>query len=90
MIGEDDKVYNDEVRRFGDMSAIKGAQVQNKANIAKGFFNGIQSDFNDAAAIFGLGGGNFGMFGGGKQNATGANPNPYIPGWNQWQQFKIK
>lgn len=89
MINEDDKVYEDQVRRFGDRANIQGAMMKNKENILTGAFNGLNSDFNDAAQIFSMfGGGGFG--GGGNRNATGANPNVTYPGWNQWQQYKRK
>lgn len=89
MIGEDDKVFEDQVRKFSNKASIKGAQMQNLASINTGFANGINSDLNDAFSVFGMFGGG-GMGGGGSKNATGANPNPIIPGFNQWQQYKRK
>jgi hypothetical protein len=83
MIGEDDKVYNDQVRRFGDYASIKGAQIQNKAGILTGVFNGLNSDFNDAMQIFGMAKG--GGFGGGSNKQMGGNMP--ITSWAQLQGF---
>lgn len=84
MIGEGDKVYNDQVRRFGDTAAIRGAKVQNKASMWTGLWNGLNSDFNDAMQIFGIasGGGFGGMGGGGGKQASGSKP---ITSWAQLQ-----
>ena len=79
MIGEDDKVFNDKVRQFGTKASIKGAQMQNVANVNTSFANGLNNDFNEAMNIYGMfsgGGMGSGMNGGGR-NATGANPNIY-------------
>lgn len=57
MIGEGDKVYNDEVRRYQNKVAIKGAQRANKTNTVNSIFNGLNSDFNDAVSIFSMFGG---------------------------------
>lgn len=48
MIAEGDKVYGDQVRRFGDLMSIKGAQQENKANSW-----GDISNFGFALANFG-------------------------------------
>lgn len=53
MIGESDKEYNDRVRRFGDLASIKGAQIKNRTNAVNGLFNGLNSDINQAASLFG-------------------------------------
>jgi hypothetical protein len=54
MIGEDDKVYNDKIRRFGNLASIRGQQQQNKTNAINGIFNGINSDINQAIQIAGM------------------------------------
>lgn len=65
MINEGDKVYNDKVRRFGDLASIRGQQQQNKTNALNGVFNGLESDINGAMKI--MSGGGFGNFFGGGQ-----------------------
>lgn len=60
VINEGDKVYQDQVRRFGDLAQIRGAQAQNRSNAWSSLSNmggGIMS--------FGMQGGFNGMFGGG-------------------------
>jgi hypothetical protein len=55
MINEGDKVYNDQIRRFGDLSQVRGAQAANRANnwgdIANTGFGiadfGMQGGFNN-------------------------------------------
>lgn len=51
-IAEDDKVYGDKVRRFGDMAQIKGAESANKQAASKTLLN-LFSSF----ASLGMGGG---------------------------------
>lgn len=96
MIGEGDKVYNYQVRRFGDMAQIKGVQAQNRAGILTGAFNGLNSDFNDATQIFGMakGGGfsggfgqGFGMNGGNKMQQSNNYGNNFFPGWTPQNRF---
>lgn len=67
MINQDMMAYQDKVRQFNDLAAIRGAQTQNRASAVNGVFNGLNSDFNDAMAIFGMasGGGLGSLFGGG-------------------------
>ena len=76
MIGEDDKVYGDKVRRWGDYAGIEGAKVQNRASAVNGIFNGLNSDFNDAMSIFGMASGMPGgignVFGGKKSGNMGS------------------
>lgn len=55
-IQEGDKVYQDQVRRFGDYAAIRGAQQKNRSNAVNGIFNGLESDVNQAIGLFGGGG----------------------------------
>lgn len=49
MIQEGDKVYQDQIRRFQDLAAIRGAQNQNRQNV----WNGI-SNMGFGLASFGL------------------------------------
>ena len=63
MINEDDKVYNDQIRRFGNKASVRGAQLQNLSSINTGFANGINSDLNEAFNVLG-------MFGGGGMNGS--------------------
>lgn len=58
VIREGDKVYNDQVRRFGDLVNIRGAQQENKSNLWKDI-----SNFGTGLTNFGLAGGFQGMFG---------------------------
>jgi len=57
-INEGDKVYQDQVRRFQDYAAIRGAQMKNRTNAVNGIFNGLESDANQAIGLFGGGFGN--------------------------------
>lgn len=66
MIQEGDKVYQDQVRRFQDLAAIRGAQTQNTANA----WNSV-SNLGFGAMNFGLAGGFSDLFG--KRNT-----NPYM------------
>lgn len=54
VINEDDKVFNDQTRRFGNRVSIKGAQQQNRMAGVNSVFNGLNSDFNDALSVFGM------------------------------------
>lgn len=76
MIGEGDKVYNDKIRRYGDLAQIRGMQRQNKTNAVNGIFNGLNSDINQAIQVGGLvaSGGLSGFFGGGGGNSV-SQPN---------------
>lgn len=80
MVGEGDKVYNDKVRKFGDLSQIRGMQQQNRSNALNGIFNGLNSDINQAiqigglVATGGLSGLAGGMGGGGQQGGTYSMP----------------
>ncbi len=70
MIQEGDKVYNDQVRRFGDMAQIRGAQAANRSNAWQGI-----SNLGFGAMGLGMAGGSsmFGkMFAGGAKGTTGA------------------
>ncbi len=53
-IGEGDKEFDDQVRRYGNLVNVRGMQQQNKTNALNGIFNGINSDFNQAAQIAGM------------------------------------
>lgn len=57
MIGEGDKLYQDKVRRFGNLAQVRGMQQQNRFNAVNGIFNGLNSDLNDVLSIVGMGGG---------------------------------
>lgn len=67
MAQQDLLAYQDKVRQFNDLAAIRGAQTQNRASAVNGVFNGLNSDFNDAMSILGIasGGGLGSLFGGG-------------------------
>lgn len=68
MINEDDKAYNDKLRKFSDIAQIRGAQQQNRSNALNGIFNGLNSEVSDFVGMGGIGGiSNF--FGGGKGNS---------------------
>ncbi len=60
VIGEGDKVYGDQVRRFGNLTQFKGAQSANKAANW-----GDLSNLGFGLADFGMSGGFKGLFGGG-------------------------
>lgn len=60
MIGEGDKVYQDKVRRFGDMAEINGAKQQNRQNAW-----GSVSNLGLGMMNLGMQMGNGGAFGGG-------------------------
>lgn len=60
MIQEGDKVYQDQVRKFQDLAAIRGAQNQNRQSTWQGI-----SNLGFGTMNFGLAGGSKGMFGGG-------------------------
>lgn len=57
MIAEGDKVYQDNVRRFGDKVQFKGAQAENRGNNWSDL-----SNFGMGLADFGMNGGFEGMF----------------------------
>lgn len=74
-IQEGDKVYQDQVRRFGDIAQIRGQQNQNTQNAW-----GSLSNLGFSAANFGLSGGVSKIFGsGGGQSGGGqaSQPNYY-------------
>lgn len=60
VIQEDDKVYQDQVRRFQDMAQIKGMQNQNRQNS----WNSL-SNLGFGAMNLGMAGGSQSLFGGG-------------------------
>ena len=64
-INEDDKVYNDSVRRYGDKFQVKGAQNENSQNTW-----GDISNAGFGLADFGMAGGFGKMFGGGRKRST--------------------
>lgn len=81
-VGEDDKVFNDSVRRFGNNVEFQGAINQNRAN-------NVSEATNMAMGLanFGMAGGMGGMFGGGGGgNATYTshinNPSYRLPASN--------
>ncbi len=81
-INEGDKVYQDQIRRFGDLAQIRGQQNQNTQNAW-----GSISNLGFGAMNFGLSGGFNKLFGGGGTNGTTApmqqgfdQPNPYGTG----------
>lgn len=59
-IQEGDKVYQDQIRRFGDLAQIRGAQNANTQNAWKGL-----SNMGFGLANFGLAGGTSALFGSG-------------------------
>lgn len=68
VIGEGDKVYQDQVRRFGDLAQIRGAQAENRSNAWKSLSN--------------LGGGILNMAGGFSMNGMAGNgPGAAATGW---------
>ncbi len=68
VINEQDKVYNDDVRRFGDKAQIQGAISQNKQQNWQDF-----SNLGFGMADFGVNGGFGGLFGGKQKQVQ-----PYI------------
>jgi hypothetical protein len=68
MINEDDKVYQDRLRRLQDEANIRGAQAQNR----QGAWNAI-SGAGGGLMNFGLAGGAKGIFGGGGGAGAGAS-----------------
>jgi hypothetical protein len=76
-VNEDDKVYNDQVRRFQDNAQLQGQIQENKQNnwgdIANAGFG---------LADFGMAGGFGNMFGGGQQGGN-STYTPYIQGRQQ-------
>lgn len=70
-IAEGDKVFQDQVRRFNDMAAIRGAQTQNTANA----FSTV-SNLGFGLMNFGLSGGGNALFGGGNSGQTGSGSMP--------------
>lgn len=80
VINEDDKVFQDQVRRFQDMAQIRGAQNANRQNTWTSLGN-----LGFGAMSLGLMGGSQALFGSGDNNATAANPvlntmGTYTPG----------
>lgn len=67
-VQEGDKAYQDRVRQFEDLAAIRGAQTQNTQNA----WNSL-SNLGLAGMNFGLQGGFSGMFNRPKNNQTGYN-----------------
>lgn len=55
-IQEGDKVANDNVRRYGNLAAVRGAQAKNRNNALNGLFNGLNSDVNSFVGLGGAGG----------------------------------
>jgi hypothetical protein len=82
MINEGDKMYNDRVRRFGDLAQIRSMQQQNRNNVLQSIGN-----FEDSAMNFGLSGGLSGLLGGGNKggNGNGGGGNNFNSGGFQWQ-----
>lgn len=71
-INEGDKVFNDKIRKYGDLASIRGAQQKNRTNAVNGIFNGLSSDFNDVLGLAGAGAFNAGgLFG--KKSTAGAD-----------------
>lgn len=68
-IEEQQRAYQDQVRRFNDLAAIRGAQQQNRQNAW-----GSLSNMGMGIANFGLSGGLKGMFGGGGGGNMGGMP----------------
>lgn len=66
VINEGDKVYQDQVRRFGDLAQIRGMQNANRQQNWQDI-----SNMGFGLANFGMAGGMRGLFGGGNNQATG-------------------
>lgn len=66
-IQEGDKVYQDQIRKFGDIAQIRGMQNQNTQNAWQSL-----SNLGYSTANFGLSGGFSKIFGGGQQPNNGA------------------
>lgn len=75
-IQEGDKVYQDQIRRFGDMAQIRGQQNQNTQNA----WNSI-SNLGFGAANFGLSGGASKIFGSGGGGGGGQPSQSYSGGY---------
>lgn len=86
MINEGDKVYGDQVRRFGDKAQIQGAINANRQNTWTSIQNlgGGVADFGmngGMSSLFGGGGGGGGsMGGGGGGGSSWGNPTQWING----------
>lgn len=79
MINEQDKVFQDQTRRFGDKAQIQGAKNENNQNTW-----GDISNLGFGFAELGLTGGFKGMFG----NNKGSNPvSQRATSWNQLQGY---
>lgn len=72
-INEDDKVYQDSVRRFQDLAQIRGAQNANRQNTWSSF-----SNLGFGAMNLGMAGGFDGLFG--RRNKNQATNNPGVVG----------
>lgn len=76
-INEGDKVFNDKIRKYGDLASVRGAQQKNRTNAVNGIFNGLNSDFNDVMGLASGGafsaGGLFGKKAAGAGMAAGAD-----------------
>lgn len=76
MIEEGDKVYQDQVRKFQDLAAIRGAQNQNRQNTWQGI-----SNLGFGLANFGMAGGDNGLGGlfggGGNGGVSNLSPSTY-------------
>lgn len=80
MIAEGDKVYQDQVRKFGVLSQIRGAQNENRQNTW-----GDISNLGFSAMGFGMQGGFKNLFGGGGQQGGVGGMNPFPTSFSQLQ-----
>lgn len=76
-INEDDKVYQDKVRRFQDLAQIRGAQNANRQNAWSSL-----SNLGFGAMNLGMAGGFGNIFGGGNQSGGAPDNYPYDPKYN--------
>lgn len=76
-MNEDDKVFQDSVRRFQDTAQIRGAQNANRQNTWSSI-----SNLGFGAMNLGLAGGSGAMFGSGSNKAVGAPNYSYDPRFN--------
>lgn len=67
LINEQDKVFNDKVRKFGDYAQIKGAEQENKTNLLNSALNEA-----DSLATMGFSLGDFGLSGSQRYGSTSA------------------
>lgn len=82
MINEGDKMHNDQVRRYNDLAAIRGAQSQNTSNAWSSL-----SNLGFGMANFGMSGGFGSGSSGGSGNAGGGRVAPYTRQWNTGYQM---